>query len=428
VARGSVGSELSAFDGGCTLSLLTDSPLVKARADFPALTQRVRGKPWIYLDSAATALKPWPVIERIGHYYTYETANVHRGAFFVADRATGFFEDTRKKVQALLNASHVEEVIFTKGATESINLVAQSWGFDNLGAGDEILLTEMEHHANIVPWQMIAERKGAKVLSVPVTPSGELDMSAFQRLISPRTKIVAVTHCSNVLGTVNDLKFITTQAHAAGALVLVDGAQMVANFAVDVQGIDADFYVFSAHKLFGPYGTGVLYGKKEHLEKMTPYQGGGSMISEVTFERTSYNSIPYKFEAGTPNIEGVIALGAAIDYINKWGFAVIHDYENALLVEATEKLLSIPGLRIFGQAPVKAPIVSFTVGGIHPSDLAQILDQENVAIRAGHLCAQPLMTKMGTKGFVRASFSIFNQSSDIDRLVQAVIKAKEMLT
>jgi cysteine desulfurase / selenocysteine lyase len=410
------------------LSDLANSPIAKARSDFPALTQRVRGKSWVYLDSAASALKPWPVIERIGHYYTYETANVHRGAFFVADRATGFFEESRSKVQKFLNATQVEEIVFTKGATESINLVAQSWGTANLGPGDEILLTDMEHHANIVPWQMVAERQGASIRSVPVTPSGELDLEIFKKLINSKTKMVAVTHCSNVLGTVNDIKSIATMAHAAGAKVLVDGAQMVANFAVDVRDIDADFYVFSAHKLFGPYGTGVLYSKKDILEKMAPYQGGGSMISEVTIEETTYNAIPYKFEAGTPNIEGVIALGTAIDYVNKWGFEAIHSHEQNLLTEATEKLLAIPELKIFGMAKTKAPIVSFAVADIHPSDIAQILDQENVAVRAGHLCAQPLMHRLGVKGIVRASFSIFNQSSDIDQLVQAVRKAKEMLT
>ncbi len=402
--------------------------ILKARADFPALTQRVRGKPWVYLDSAASALKPWPVIERIGHYYTYETANIHRGAFFVADRATTFFEESRSKVKAFLGAAHTEEIIFTKGATESINLVAQSWGSAHLKAGDEIVVTEMEHHANIVPWQMIADRTGAVLKVIPVTDAGELDSAAMQKIIGAKTKMVAVTHCSNVLGTVNDIKAISKLAHSFGALVLVDGAQYVANFKVDVQEIGADFYAFSSHKIFGPYGSGVLYGRKDLLEKMPPYQGGGSMISEVTFEKTTYNSLPFKFEAGTPHIEGVIALGAAIDYINKWGFEAIHAHEGSLLAEATQKLSEISGLKIYGQSLHKAPIISFALGSIHPSDVAQILDQENVAVRAGHLCAQPLMRRMKTKGFVRASFSIFNQSADIDQLVKAVRKAQEMLT
>lgn len=400
----------------------------KARAEFPALTQRVRSKPWVYLDSAASALKPWSVIERIGHYYTYETANIHRGAFFVADRSTTFFEESRSKVQSFLGAAHSEEIIFTKGATESINLVAQSWGSFNLKSGDEIVVTEMEHHANIVPWQMIAAKTGATLKVIPVTDLGELDYDQLKKIIHAKTKIVAVTHCSNVLGTVNDIKAISEIAHSHGAVVLVDGAQYVANFKVDVQAIDADFYVFSSHKLFGPYGSGVLYGKKELLEKMPPYQGGGSMISEVTFEKTTYNSLPFKFEAGTPHIEGVIALGAAIDYVNKWGFEAIHQHESALLVEATQKLTEVNALKIFGQSSNKAPIISFALGSIHPSDIAQILDQENVAVRAGHLCAQPLMRRMKTKGFVRASFSIFNNSSDIDQLVKAVRKAQEMLT
>ncbi len=402
--------------------------ILKARADFPALTQRVRGKPWVYLDSAASALKPWPVIERIGHYYTYETANIHRGAFFVADRATTFFEESRSKVKAFLGAAHTEEIIFTKGATESINLVAQSWGSVHLKAGDEVVVTEMEHHANIVPWQMIAEKIGAVLKVIPVTDAGELDSAAMQKIIGAKTKMVAVTHCSNVLGTVNDIKAISKLAHSFGALVLVDGAQYVANFKVDVQEIGADFYAFSSHKIFGPYGSGVLYGRKDLLEKMPPYQGGGSMISEVTFEKTTYNSLPFKFEAGTPHIEGVIALGAAIDYINKWGFEAIHAHEAALLAQATQKLSEISGLKIYGQSSHKAPIISFALGSIHPSDVAQILDQENVAVRAGHLCAQPLMRRMKTKGFVRASFSIFNQSTDIDQLVKAVRKAQEMLT
>ncbi len=402
--------------------------ILKARADFPALTQRVRGKPWVYLDSAASALKPWPVIERIGHYYTYETANIHRGAFFVADRATTFFEESRSKVKAFLGAAHTEEIIFTKGATESINLVAQSWGSVHLKAGDEVVVTEMEHHANIVPWQMIADRTGAVLKVIPVTDAGELDSAAMQKIIGAKTKMVAVTHCSNVLGTVNDIKAISKLAHSFGALVLVDGAQYVANFKVDVQEIGADFYAFSSHKIFGPYGSGVLYGRKDLLEKMPPYQGGGSMISEVTFEKTTYNSLPFKFEAGTPHIEGVIALGAAIDYINKWGFEAIHAHEGSLLAEATQKLSEISGLKIYGQSLHKAPIISFALGSIHPSDVAQILDQENVAVRAGHLCAQPLMRRMKTNGFVRASFSIFNQSTDIDQLVKAVRKAQEMLT
>jgi cysteine desulfurase/selenocysteine lyase len=401
---------------------------LNVRADFPALTQKIRGKSWVYLDSAATALKPWTVIERISHFYTYQTANVHRGAFYLADQATGYFEETRIKVQKFLNANLSEEIIFTKGATESLNLVAQSLGSLILKPGDEILLTEMEHHANIIPWQVIAQKQGAKIRVIPITDQGQLQMEEAQKLINSKTKILALTHCSNVLGTINDVKTLAHWAHAKGAVVVVDGAQMVANFAVDVQDLGADFYVFSAHKLFGPYGTGVLFGKKELLEKMPPYQTGGNMISEVRFEGTTYNDLPHRFEPGTPNIEGVIALGSAVDYVvEKLTFSKIHAHEGALYNEGRRRLLEIPGLKIFGDTDKKAPIISFNIEGTHPADVAQIIDQENIAVRAGHLCAQPLMRRMKTKGFVRASLSVFNDTSDLDRLVNAVIKAKEML-
>jgi cysteine desulfurase/selenocysteine lyase len=400
----------------------------KLRADFPALTQKVRGKPLVYLDSAASALKPWPVIERISHFYTYETSNVHRGAHYLADRATQAFEESREKVRQFLHAGSTEEIIWTAGATNSMNLVAQSWGRKFLKAGDEVLVSEMEHHANIVPWQMICEEVGAKVVMAPIKDNGEFDFELFEKSFSKNTRMVSLTHCSNTLGTFVDVKKAGEIAHKHGALITVDGAQVVANRPVNVQELDVDFYSFSGHKLFGPYGIGVLYGKKALLQAMPPYQGGGSMISEVTFEKTTYNDLPYKFEAGTPNIEGVIALGAAIDYVQRIGFDRIQEIEHELLEYATQELKKIPGVRIIGEAPEKAPILSFAIEGIHHSDLAQILDQEGVAVRAGHHCTMPLLKRYKISGTVRASFSVFNNKADVDALVKAVIKAKEMLT
>ncbi len=400
----------------------------KIRADFPALTQKVRGKPLVYLDSAASALKPWPVIERIGHFYTYETSNVHRGAHFLADRATQAFEESREKVRKFLNASSIEEVIWTSGTTASLNLIAQTWAHQNLKAGDEVLVSEMEHHANIVPWQMACEHTGAHLKVIPVTDQGELDWNQFEKLVSSKTKLVALTHCSNTLGTYVDIQRAAKLAHSKGALISVDGAQVVSTRPVDVQKLDVDFYSFSGHKLFGPYGIGVLYGKKEHLLKMPPYQGGGSMISKVTFERTTYNDLPFKFEAGTPNIEGVIAMGTAIDYVLKIGFEKIHEIEKALLDYATTELQKISGLKIIGEAKDKAPLISFSMEGLHHSDVSQILDQEGVAVRAGHHCTMPLCNRFHVTGTLRASFSIFNNKADVDALVKALIKAKEMLS
>ena len=309
-----------------------------------------------------------------------------------------------------------------------MNLIAQTWARQNLKAGDEILVSEMEHHANIVPWQMVAEEKGAQVKSIPVTDSGELDWTAFEKLLSHKTKLVALTHCSNTLGTYVDIERAAKLAHAKGALISVDGAQAVSTRPVDVQKLDADFYSFSGHKLFGPYGIGVLYGKKEHLLKMPPYQGGGSMIAKVSFEKTTYNDLPFKFEAGTPNIEGAIALGTAIDYVNKVGFEKIQEIEHALLTYATQELKKIPGLKIIGEAKDKAPILSFSIQGLHHSDVSQILDQEGVAVRAGHHCTMPLCNRFHVTGTLRASFSVFNNQADVDALVKALIKAKEMLS
>lgn len=399
----------------------------KVRGEFPALTQKVHGKNLSYLDSAATTLKPKSVIERITHFYSYETSNVHRGAHYLGDVATQAFEGARHKVASFLGAASSDEIIFVRGTTEGVNLIAQTFGQITVGAGDEILITEMEHHGNIVPWQMLAEKVGATVVAAKILDNGELDLEDFKKKLSGKTKIVSFTACSNTLGTNTDMKLLTKLAHDAGAKVVIDGAQIVSQMAVNVQDIDCDFFVFSAHKLFGPFGFGVVYGKKDLLEKMPPYQGGGSMISKVTIAKTTYNDVPFRFEAGTPHVEGAVGLHSAIDFIEGIGFANIHAYELELLNAATEKLLAIPDLKIFGMAANKGPIISFNLKGAHHSDVGQILDQEGVAVRAGHHCTQPLMTRLGVPGTVRASFSVYNNFDDIDALVKAVVKAREML-
>lgn len=407
---------------------ITDNFSAKRKIDFPILTQKIHGKNLVYLDSAATALKPWPVIERLSHFYTYETSNVHRGAHFLADKATVAFEQTREKTAKFIGAASAEEIIFTSGTTQALNLVAHSYGLKNIKAGDEILVSEMEHHANIVPWQMLCEKTAAKLVVAPVLETGDLDLESFKKLLNNKTKIVAITHCSNTLGTYNDIQNICQLAHAVDAIVVVDGAQAITTIPVDVQKLDADFYAFSGHKLFGPFGVGVLYGKKSLLQNMPPYQGGGSMIATVSFEKTTYNDVPYRFEAGTPAIAEVIGLGAAIDYVNNIGFDEIQDHEQTLLQLATRELLTIPGLKIIGTSKHKAPIASFSIEGLHHSDVAQILDQEAVAVRAGHHCTMPLLKKFGVSGTVRASFSIFNQSTDIAALMKGLSKAKELLS
>lgn len=403
----------------------------KLRADFPALTQKIRGKQLVYLDSAATALKPWPVIERISSFYSYETANVHRGAHYLADIGTQNFESTRDKTKSFINAAHREEIIFTSGTTASINLVAHSWGRKNLKKGDGILISEMEHHANLVPWQMLCEDVGCELVISPITEAGDLDWNQYQNLLekrSPTIKLVALTHCSNTLGTYIDIQKAAQLAHKSGALIAVDGAQAIPTRAVDVQALDADFYSFSGHKIFGPYGIGILYGKKEILEGMGPADGGGSMISTVSFKKTTYNEIPYRFEAGTPNIEGVIALGAALDYVNKIGFENIQKIEHELLDYARQELKKISDLKILADVADKAPILSFSLGKLHHSDVSQILDQEGIAVRAGHHCTMPLLEKFGMSGTIRASFSIFNNKSDVDQLVKGLKKAQELLS
>lgn len=399
----------------------------KVRADFPALTQKFHGKELVYLDSAATTLKPQQVVDRIAKFYLYESANVHRGAHSLSDLATTHFENARKGIADFIGSATTEEIVFVRGTTEGINLVAQTYGATQLKSGDQILITEMEHHANIVPWQMFAEKTGAQVIAVKVLDNGELDLEDYKNKLSKKTKIVAFTACSNTLGTVNDAKLLTKLAHEVGAKVLIDGAQIVSQTAVNVQDIGCDFFVFSAHKLFGPFGFGVLYGKREILDQMPPYQGGGSMIAQVTFEKTTYNDVPFRFEAGTPHVEGAIGLHAAIDYVKAIGFNAIHEWEMGILNSATQKLKEIPGLVVVGEAANKGALISFNLKGAHHSDVGQILDQAGVAVRAGHHCTQPLMARWGVPGTVRASFSIYNNHNDVDTLIKAVIKARELL-
>lgn len=404
-----------------------EATFAKVRSQFPALTQKVHGKRLVYLDSGATTLKPQSVIDRITHFYSFETSNVHRGAHYLGDVATQGFEGARQKVASFLGAKEPEEIIFVRGTTEGINLVANSWGSTNIKAGDEILVTVMEHHANIVPWQMLAEKVGARVVAVDILDNGDLDVEDFKKKLTSKTKLFAFTACSNVLGTYTDVQHLTKLAHEAGAKVLIDGAQIVSQAAVNVQNIECDFFVFSAHKLFGPFGFGVVFGKRELLEQMPPYQGGGSMISKVTFEKTTYNDIPYRFEAGTPHVEGAIGLHAALDFVEEIGFENIHHYEMNLLKEGTEKLLQIPDVKIFGTSAQKGALLSFNLKGLHHSDVGQIMDQAGVAVRAGHHCTQPLMARLGVPGTVRASFSVYNSSEDIDAFINAVAKAREML-
>ena len=399
---------------------------LNVRSDFPTLTQKRNLKPLVYLDSAATTLKPWPVIERLGNFYSYETANVHRAAHHLSNQATENFEGTRDKVRAFLNARSAQEIVFTKGTTESVNLVANSFGHQ-LAAGDEILTTELEHHSNFVPWQQLCLQKHAKFQVAKVTPEGDLDWTDFESKISARTKLVAITHCSNVLGSFVNVEKAVALARKVGAKVFVDGAQWVGARPTDVQKLDCDFYAFSAHKLFGPYGVGVLYGKSEALQTLLPYQFGGSMIEEVNLQQTRFLSPPQRFEAGTPNISGVIALSAALDYVQKLGLENIQAHEKELLGQAAEMISSIEGAGILNRSAQRASILSVALEGCHPSDVAQILDQHNVAVRAGHLCAQPLLKRMGLPGFLRLSFSVYNNTKDLEILHQGLLKAKEML-
>ncbi|MBS1969236.1 MAG: SufS family cysteine desulfurase [Bdellovibrionales bacterium] len=403
-----------------------DPVFEKVRAQFPALTQKVHGKDWIYLDSAATTLKPEVVAERIYRFNQYEVSNVHRGAHHIADKATVNYENARAAVAKFLGAKTQDEIVFVRGTTEAINLAAFSYARSILKEGDEILVTVMEHHANIVPWQIVAEEKKAKVIAVDVKDNGELDLEDFKKKLNSKTKIFAFTACSNTLGTVNDMKALTAAAHKVGAKVLIDGAQIVSQEAVNVQDIDCDFFAFSGHKIFAPFGIGVLFGKKDLLDQMPPYQGGGSMISKVSFEKTTFNEAPFRFEAGTPNVEGAIALHAALDFVNSIGFDKIKTHKKQLLEAATEGLQKIPGVRIIGTAPHKGPVLSFVLEGAHHSDVGQVLDQQGIAVRAGHHCCQPLMARFGITGTVRASFSVYNNMQDVESFLKAVKKAQEL--
>jgi cysteine desulfurase/selenocysteine lyase len=397
------------------------------RADFPVLHQQVNKAPLVYFDNAATTQKPKAVMDALVAYYEQDNANIHRGIHTLAERATTAYELTRKKLAAFLNSPSTDQIIFTSGTTAGINLVAQTFGRANVGKGDQIIVSNLEHHSNIVPWQMIAEEKGAEIKVIPVSDEGVLDIEAFKGLLNPKVKLVAVNHVSNAIGTINPIVEIIQLAHAVGAKVLIDGAQSVAHLAVDVQALDLDFFVFSAHKLFGPTGVGVLYGKRELLEAMPPYQGGGEMIKEVSFSGTTYNELPYKFEAGTPNIADVIAFGAALDYVQSIPSGALAAQEEALLAYATEKLQSIPGLKIVGTAPEKIAVISFVVDGVHPQDIGVLLDKFGIAIRTGHHCAQPLMQRYDLVGTCRASFSFYNTFEEIDRFVLCLEKTLQML-
>jgi cysteine desulfurase/selenocysteine lyase len=397
------------------------------RHHFPVLRQWVNGKPLVYLDNAATSQKPQVVIDAMMRYYEEENSNIHRGVHYLSERATAAYEKMREKVAVFLNAGSTQEIVFVRGTTEAINLVAHSFSRRGILPGDEVLISAMEHHSNIVPWQMVCEEKGATLRVIPMTDRGELVLEEYARLLSDRTKIVAVTHVSNALGTINPVKEMIALAHRRGIPVLVDGAQAVPHMAVDVRDLDADFYAFSAHKMFGPTGVGVLYGRASLLEAMPPYQGGGDMIRSVTFEKTTYAGLPHKFEAGTPNIGGGIGLGAAIDYLNKLDMGAVAAHEHDLLTYATEQVSTIPGLTIIGTARQKAGVLSFVMEGIHPHDIGTILDSDGIAIRTGHHCAQPVMLRFGVPATARASFAFYNTKDEIDALVKGLARVKEVL-
>ncbi len=396
------------------------------RQDFPVLHQEVHDKPLAYLDSAASAQRPVQVIEAVAEYYRRDHANVHRGVYVLSQRATDAFEGARDKVRRFINAASVREVIFTRGTTEAINLVAQSWGRANVGPGDEIVVTHLEHHANIVPWQMLCEQTGARLRVIAMTPSGELDMDSARAVIGPRTRLLAFGHVSNALGTINPVVELVALARAQGALVLMDGAQGVPHMRVDVQALGCDFYAFSAHKLFAPTGLGVLWGREALLKAMPPWQGGGDMILSVSFEKTVYNDLPWKFEAGTPHIAGAVGLGAAIDYLERLDFERAAAWEHELLEYGTAVLREIPGLRIIGTAPKKAAVISFSLDGVHPHDIGTIVDHAGVAIRTGHHCAMPVMEYYGVPATARASFAFYNTKAEIDRLAAALLEAREV--
>jgi cysteine desulfurase / selenocysteine lyase len=413
-----VTSALSLAPGGLNVRAVRD--------DFPILATRLYGKALVYLDNAATTQKPQVVIDRLTRYYAHENANIHRGVHYLSELATEAYEEARQTVCRFLNAADAQGIVFVRGTTEAINLVAQTYGRVHVGPGDDIVITVMEHHSNIVPWQMLCEQKGARLRIVPMNDAGELRLDEYEALLSDRTRIVAVGHVSNALGTINAIRTIVEMAHARGVPVLVDGAQAVSHMAVDVQALDCDFYAFSGHKVFGPTGIGVLYGKPALLDSMPPYQGGGDMIRSVRFEKTEYNTLPYKFEAGTPNIAGAIGLSAAIEYIERLGFDRIAAHERHLLAHGTRALMDVPGLRLTGTASDKAGVLAFVLEGVHPHDVGTILDREGIAVRTGHHCCQPLMDRLGVPATARASLALYNTSEEIDALASALARVREV--
>lgn len=396
------------------------------RADFPILNRKVNGKPLVYLDNAATTQKPMSVVESLRQYYLEDNSNIHRGVHYLSQKATEGYENSRKKLCGFINARYTQEIIFVRGTTEGINLVAHSFVKERIKAGEEILITGMEHHSNIVPWQIVCQETGAILRVVPINDKGEIILEEYEKMLSPKVKFVSLVHISNSLGTVNPVRQMIETAHAHDIPVLIDGAQTVSHLKLDVRDLNCDFYVFSGHKMFGPTGIGVLYGKKEHLENMSPYQGGGDMIKSVTFEKTIYNDLPYKFEAGTPNIAGATALGAAVDYINKIGIDNVYDHEQDLLAYATEALLSVDGLRMIGAAKNKSAVISFMLEDVHPHDIGTIIDSEGVAIRTGHHCTQPVMQRFGIPATARASFAMYNTKNEVDVLIESIEKAKKI--
>ena len=410
-----------------TQSLSTVFNVSAIRADFPALAQQAHGRPLVYLDNAATTQKPRQVIEALRRYYERDNANVHRGVHMMSERATEAYEGAREKIRAFVNAASVHEIVFTRNATESINLVARAWGDANVRAGDEVLITAMEHHSNIVPWQLLCARTGATLKVAPIDDRGDLIMDDLARLITPKTKIIAAAHLSNALGTINPVADIVALARRAGAAVLIDGSQAAYHMPVDVAALGADFYVFTGHKLYGPTGIGILYGRETVLEAMPPFLGGGDMIRTVTFQGSTWNDLPYKFEAGTPNIAGAVGLGAAVDYVRGIGFDAIQPHETALVARATAALEAVPGVRIVGTARRKASVVSFVMDGVHPHDIGTIVDREGVAIRTGHHCAQPVMDRFGIPATARASFAMYNTLEEVDALVAALGRVRALL-
>lgn len=405
---------------------MTSLNVNQIRSDFPNLNQTIHGRPLAYLDNAATTFKPQAVIDAVADHYKTYTSNVHRGVHSLSEKATAAYEGAREKIHQFINSNESAEIIFTRGTTEAINIVAQSYGQEFIKKGDEVIITEMEHHSNIVPWQMLAEQTGCVIKVVPINDDGELIYDEFKRLLSSNTKLVSVVYISNSLGTINPIKQIIDNAHNVGALVLIDGAQATSHVRIDVRELDCDFFAFSGHKLFGPTGVGVLYGKRKYLDKMPPVQGGGDMIASVTFEKTTYNVLPYKFEAGTPNVAGVIGLGAALDYLSQFDFNDVAEYKKELLDYGTEKLKTIPDIRLIGTAKEKASVLSFVHPVIHAHDMGTLVDEEGVAIRTGHHCTQPVMKHFGVAATSRASLAFYNTKEEIDRLVDAIIKAEKV--